>query len=71
MYPKVKAVLRDVFKYRNRLYIYGVAFAAVPLAIWRGWMEPEMAPLALPLLIAILKLSPDTPPQTDVPDVQV
>lgn len=68
---KFKSVLRAVFSYRNRAYIYHVALAAVPVAIWEGWMDPKLAPLALPLLVAILKLSPDTPPQGDLPDVEV
>lgn len=68
---KFKSVLRTVFAYRVRAYIYGVALASIPIAISEDLMDPKMAPLAIALLLAILKLSPDTPPQTDLPDVEV
>lgn len=61
MLEKIKAAFRAATSYRVRGYIYGVALAAVPVGIYKGWMEPELAPLAVALLLALLKLSPDAP----------
>lgn len=47
-----------------RKYIYAVAIAFVPLAVYLGWIEPEASAIALPLLLAILNLTPK-----DVDDV--
>lgn len=41
-----------------RKYIYAVAIAFVPLAVYLGWIEPEASAIALPLLLAILNLTP-------------
>ena len=48
-----------------RKYIYAVAIAFVPLAVYLGWIEPEASAIALPLLLAILNL---TPADVDNPD---
>ena len=48
-----------------RKYIYAVAIAFVPLAVYLGWIEPEASAIALPLLLAILNL---TPADVDSPD---
>jgi hypothetical protein len=39
-----------------RLWLYGVAFAAIPLGIYLGWFSEETAALLLPLLLAILNV---------------
>jgi len=41
-----------------RKYIYAVAIAFVPLAIYLGWIEPEAAAIVLPLILAVLNLTP-------------
>ena len=42
-----------------RAWIYGVAVAFVPLAVYFGWMTIEASPLVLALILAILNLNPD------------
>jgi hypothetical protein len=42
-----------------RAWIYGVAVAFVPLAVYLGWMTIEASPLVLALILAILNLNPD------------
>lgn len=39
-----------------RKYIYGVAIAAFPVLIYFGLMEPEVSPMMLVLLLALLNL---------------
>ena len=41
-----------------RKYVYGVAIAAVPFAVHYGWIEPEASVVILPLLMALLNLTP-------------
>lgn len=41
-----------------RLWLYGVAVAFVPAAVYFGWIEPEATPIVIPLLIAIFNISP-------------
>lgn len=41
-----------------RKYVYGVAIAFVPLAVYLGWIEPEASAIVLPLILAILNLTP-------------
>lgn len=48
-----KVLTREV-----RKYIYAVAIAFVPLAIYLGWIEPEAAAIVLPLILAVLNLTP-------------
>lgn len=42
-----------------RKYLYGVAIAALPIAILLGWFTPETAVLLVPLIVAILNLKPE------------
>jgi hypothetical protein len=42
-----------------RKYIYAVSVAAIALMIYAGWIEPQAAPVALPLIMALLNLTPD------------
>ena len=42
-----------------RKWVYGVAIAFVPLAAFLGWMSPQAGALVLPLILAILNLTPD------------
>ena len=39
-----------------RRWLYGVAIAFVPLAVWLGWVQPEAVPLILPLVMAVLNV---------------
>lgn len=41
-----------------RLYVYGVAIAAVPVLVYAGVMDPTAAPIVLPLVLALLNLTP-------------
>ena len=42
-----------------RRYLYGVAIAFVPLAVFLGWLKPEAAPLVVPLIVAIFNVQDD------------
>lgn len=42
-----------------RKYIYGIGLAAIPVLVYYKVMDPEAAALALPLLLALLNLSPE------------
>lgn len=48
-----------IFPRAVRKWIYGVAIAAVPLAVALGWADPQVLALALPLVLAILNLTPE------------
>ena len=39
-----------------RRWVYGICIAAVPLAIFLGWLPAEAAPLVLPLILAIFNV---------------
>lgn len=41
-----------------RKYVYGVAIAAIPVLLYFEIIEPPAAGLVLPLLLAILNLTP-------------
>ena len=56
---RVRTILQKVTRKPVRIGIYSVALAAVPLGIHEGWWDPEAAALALPMLLALLYLSPD------------
>lgn len=43
-----------------RKWIYAVAIAFVPLAVYLGWLDVEASALVLPLILAILNLPPKT-----------
>jgi len=48
-----------------RMWLYGVAIAAVPVAVYFGWIEPEASPIVLPLILAVLNVKR---PQLPTPD---
>ena len=52
--------MKDLVPRPIRAWIYGIALAAVPVLVYTGVMEPEGAALALPLILAILNLTPKT-----------
>lgn len=45
-----------------RRWAYGVAIAFVPVAVYFKWIEPEAAPIILPLILALIMVK--TPDQT-------
>lgn len=45
-----------------RRWVYGVAIAFVPLAVYLGWLEPEASPLVLALVLAVLNVNDDDAP---------
>lgn len=50
----------------TRKYIYAVAIAFVPVAVYFGWIDIEASALILPLLLAVLNLTPkDVEPEED------
>lgn len=55
----MKRFLQRITRKPVRIGIYSVALSSVPLGIYEGWWEPEAAALALPMLLALLYLSPD------------
>lgn len=42
-----------------RKWLYGVCIAAVPVAVYAGWLPPEASPIILPLVLAILNVNDD------------
>lgn len=44
-----------------RKYLYSLLIAFVPFALYKGWMEPEAAPLVIGFIVALLNLTPDAP----------
>lgn len=44
---------------RFRRYLYGVCIAAVPVAVYAGWLPAEASPVILPLILAILNVNDD------------
>lgn len=50
--------MHNILNRTVRKYIYGVAIAFVPLAVYLGWIEPEASAIVLPLILAILNLTP-------------
>jgi hypothetical protein len=51
--------MNKIFTRTVRKYIYGVCIAAVPVLIYVGWLPAEAAPIILPLVLALLNLSPE------------
>lgn len=45
-----------------RRWLYGIAIAFVPLAVYLGWLEPEASPIVIPLILAILNVQDDGAP---------
>lgn len=41
-----------------RKYIYSLAIAFVPVAVYYGWLELEASVIILPLILAVLNLTP-------------
>jgi DMSO/TMAO reductase YedYZ heme-binding membrane subunit len=46
-----------------RRWVYGVAIAAVPFAVYAGWIDPEASPIVLPLILALVMVKPDGTPE--------
>ena len=46
----------------TRRWVYGVAIAFVPLAVFLGWLKPEAIPVVLPLILAILNVQDEKTP---------
>lgn len=44
---------------RFRRYLYSVCIAAVPVAVYFGWLPPEASPVLLPLVLAVLNVNDD------------
>lgn len=42
-----------------RRWLYGIAIAFVPFAIYQGWLEPEALPIVVPLIIAVFNVQGD------------
>lgn len=53
-----------------RLWLYGVAIAFIPLAVYLGWMDAQAAALAIPLVVAILYLKPSDVPTYGHPQLR-
>lgn len=51
--------MEKIFTRNVRKYIYGICIAAVPVLVFCGVLEPEAAALVLPLVLAILNLTPE------------
>lgn len=39
-----------------RRWVYGVCIAAVPVAVYFGWLPAEASPVILPLILAVLNV---------------
>ena len=50
--------MKQIFTRPVRKWIYGIAIAAVPVLVYLRAMEPAAAALVLPLILAILNLTP-------------
>lgn len=48
--------------YLVRRWLYGVVSAAIPVAIYLGWLDPQAAPLILPLVLAAFNTKPPAIP---------
>jgi hypothetical protein len=51
--------MKNTFTRSTRKYVYSVALAFAPLAVYLGWMDPAALPLVLPLVLALLNLTPE------------
>ena len=62
----MKSFISKITSREVRKYLYSVAIAFFGLAAWKGWIEPEALPLLVPLVVAILNLTPkDTNPELE------
>lgn len=48
--------MRALLSPKMRRWLYGVCIAAVPVAVYFGWLPPEAAPVILPLVLAVLNV---------------
>ena len=48
--------------YLVRRWLYWFVAAAIPLAIYLGWLDPEVAPLVLPIVLAAFNTRPSVVP---------
>lgn len=56
--------IKNLFNRTTRLWLYGVAIAFIPLAVFVGWLKPEAVPIVVPLVVAILNITPkDSEPE--------
>jgi len=46
-----------------RRWVYGVAIAAVPVAVYYKLIAPEAAPLIVPLILALVMVKKDGTPE--------
>lgn len=51
--------MRKFFPRAVRAWIYSVAVAAVPVVVALDWADPQVLALVLPLVLALLNLSPE------------
>lgn len=61
---RARSRLALVLPSKVRTWLYGVAIAFVPLAVYLGWMEPEAVPIVIPLILAVLFVDRDGKPQS-------
>lgn len=40
-----------------RRWLYSIAIAFVPLAVYLGWLAPEASPIVIPLILAVLNVN--------------
>lgn len=57
----MKKILSFLVSREARKYLYSLLIAFVPFALYKGWMEPEAAPLVIGFVVALLNLTPETP----------
>ena len=48
--------------YLVRRWLYWTVAAGIPLAIWAGWLDAEVAPLILPIVLAAFNTRPAAVP---------
>lgn len=51
--------MSNILSREVRKYVYGVALAFVPVAAYFGWLDAQASVLAIPLLLALLNLTPE------------
>lgn len=51
--------MKNILTPAVRRWLYGIAIAFVPVAIFLGWLKPEAAPIVLPLIMAIFNVQGD------------
>lgn len=53
------STLKKLFSRQVRKYLYLVSIAAFPVLVYYSVIDPEALPLMLPLIAAVLNLSPE------------